>query len=103
MLHGDNVWRYVCPADYSFVSSCALGGPPTFGGGASGVPFREGVKSSSLLFCSPSAKYSSNVRLGEMPACRFRRVLLDRGGAELLRALVGDDKGGGAAKFAGTR
>lgn len=80
------------------------GGPPAFGGGASGVPFREGTKSCSLLFCSPSAKYSSNARLGDSPPWRCLRPLFDDRAVDWLPGLVdGEANGGGETMFAGTR
>jgi hypothetical protein len=96
---------YVCAVGASLSASAEAGleelaaGSPAFGGGASGVLFRGGAKSCSLLFCSLSAKYSSNARLGEAPACRFLRPDFadDRVGAGAPKVV------GGEAIFAGTR
>lgn len=100
---------YVCAAGSLLPSVRAglaelRGGPPALGGGASGVPFREGTKSCSLLFCSPSAKYSSNARLGDNPPWRcLRPVFDDRAVDWLPRLVAGDVNGGGEAMLAGTR
>lgn len=59
--------------------------------------FAAGTRSSSLLFCSPSLKYSSKARLGESGSLVF---LAERGGAG--KAVVRGG-GGGEAMEAGTR
>ncbi len=74
----------------------AGGGPPILGGGG-GTLFAAGVKSSSLLFCSPSLKYSSNAELGETTFLAFLPVL---GGPGAAAPMGGG--GGGEAKVAGT-
>ena len=57
-----------------------------------------GAKSSSLLFCSLSLKYSSKALIGETP-CRCFRPGRDMGG----EVTAGAVKGGGTDIVAGTR
>ena len=73
----------------------AGGGPLIFGGGG-GALFAAGAESSSLLFCSPSLKYSSNAEFGDAGFLAFRIVL---GGPEGVDPIGG---GGGEANVAGT-
>ena len=75
------------------------GGPqPILGGGGGGVALAAGAKSSSLLFCSLSLKYSSKALLGEIPYRCFRPGR-DMGGEVTAEAV----KGGGTDIAAGTR
>ena len=66
-------------------------------GGGGGALFTAGVKSSSLLFCSPSLKYSSNAELGETALRGFLPPLADTEGVA-----VAGGGGGGEASVAGT-
>ena len=74
----------------------AGGGPPIFGGGG-GTFFEAGVKSSSLLFFSPSLKYSSKAEFGDTGFRAFLPVLGGPAGVDVIGG-----GGGGEASVAGT-
>ena len=95
MIYSVNTLRYSATGSGVFADG---GPPPSFGGGGGGVAFAAGAKSSSLLFCSPSLKYSSKALLGEMA---WRLPLAPRGGAG--GAALNFGGGGGAVMAAGMR